>query len=226
MDRVQETKTFTVNGGRGHALEAREENDFYATSPLALRCLFRFFQDKGYKLSQNCLEPACGQGHLSELLKKRYEKVVSTDLINRGYGASGIDFLKTTTFTENDAMLCAGGDFDVITNPPYKYAAEFVNHSLDIMQPGRICAMYLKLIFLEGIGRYNDLFKKRPPKCVIVLPSRIGCCKGGNFTNVDKYGDPFAGSAIAFSWFIWVNGDFSSTTVDWFDPVLRNKLDV
>ena len=226
MDRAQETRTFTVNGLRGHALEARENNDFYATSPLALRCLFRFFRDKDFKLSKNCLEPACGKGHLSELLKKRYENVVSTDLIDRGYGVGGVDFLKSTSFTENGITLTVSNDFDIISNPPFKCSTDFINHALDIMQPGRICAMFMKLAFLEGINRYNDLFKRRPPKCFLVLPSRIGCCKDGEFRNVDKYGDPIAGSAIAFAWYIWINGDFNSTTVEWFNSTLRDKLDV
>lgn len=221
MDRAQETRTFTVNGLTGHGLEEREENDFYATSPLALRCLFKFFQEKRFQLSQNCLEPACGMGHLSDMLKAHYQNVVSTDLIDRGYGVGNVDFLKSTSFTESGFTINAGDDFDIISNPPFKCSTEFINHALDIMAPGKICAMFMKLAFLEGINRYRDLFKTRPPKCFLVLPSRIGCCKGGKFLNVDKYGDPIAGSAIAFAWYIWINGDFSSTTVEWFDPDKR-----
>lgn len=42
---------------------------------------------------------------------------------------------------------------DIITNPPYKYAAEFVQHALDIIDNGQKVAMFLKLTFLEGEKR-------------------------------------------------------------------------
>lgn len=221
MDRAQETRTFTVNGLRGHALEAREENDFYATSPLALRCLLKYFQEKNFQLSKNCLEPACGMGHLSKMLKQHYQNVVSTDLIDRGYGVGGVNFLQSTSFQENGIVLNAGDDFDIISNPPFKISTDFINHALDILAPGKVCAMFMKLAFLEGINRYRDLFKDRPPNLFLVLPSRIGCCKSGQFKDVDKYGDPIAGSAIAFAWYIWIKGISSQTIVDWFDPDKR-----
>lgn len=221
MDRIAETKTFVVSGASGHGIQEREENDFYATSPLALRCLFKFLEEKNIQLSNSVLEPACGMGHLSEKLKEHYATVVSTDLIDRGYGASGIDFLKSTKFEENGNILEAKQDFDIVTNPPYKHATEFVKHSLDVLQPGKICAMYLKLIFLEGISRYKNIFKTNKPKYVLVLPARIGCSKNGNFKGVDKYGDPIDGTAIAFAWFVWINGEHDTTTIEWFDPDKR-----
>lgn len=221
MNRIAETKTFVVNGGIGHCKQEREENDFYATSPLALRCLFKFIDEKHIQLSDSVLEPACGMGHLSEKLKERYKMVVSTDLIDRGYGTFGIDFLKSIKFEENGKILEAKQNFDIVTNPPYKYATEFVNHSLDILQPGRMCAMYLKLTFLEGISRYNLIYKSRKPKYVLISPVRIGCSKNANFKGVDKYGDPIDGTAIAFAWFVWINGEHDTTTIEWFDPAKR-----
>lgn len=42
---------------------------------------------------------------------------------------------------------------DIITNPPYKYALEFVERALESVLPGRKVAMFLKLQFLEGQKR-------------------------------------------------------------------------
>ena len=54
-------------------------------------------------------EPACGDGAISKVLAEAGYQVVSTDLIDRGYGAGGQDFLKS------DKPLAK----NIITNPPY-----------------------------------------------------------------------------------------------------------
>lgn len=61
--------------------EEREENDFYATDPNAVQLLL-------YKenFNKSILEPCCGQGHISETLKNYGYNVISSDIINRGYG--------------------------------------------------------------------------------------------------------------------------------------------
>ena len=79
-------------------------------------------------------------GHLSKRMIELGKKVHSTDLINRGYGIGGVDFLKAT---ENPYEA-------VITNPPYKIALEFIEKALDISDEGTKIAMFLKLTFLEG----------------------------------------------------------------------------
>jgi len=83
--------------------------------------------------------------------------VISTDLVYRGYGWGGIDFLKP------DEKYTAPKQCDIITNPPYKYAKEFVEHALDIIADGYKVAMFLKLQFLEGKAR-KELFSKYPPR--------------------------------------------------------------
>ena len=60
-----------------------KKNDFYATNPHALEIAMPVF--KGI-LHKNVWECACGQGHLSEVLKANKYNVKSTDLIDRGYG--------------------------------------------------------------------------------------------------------------------------------------------
>ena len=62
-------------------------------------------------------------------------------------------------------------DGDILTNPPYKYAKEFIEHAMTIIPDGRKVFMFLKLQFLEGKAR-GELFKKYPPRYVYVSRSR------------------------------------------------------
>ena len=109
-------------GASNHTDKEREHNDYYATEPKALELLLELETFSPY-----VWECACGQGHLSEVLKSHGHKVKSSDIINRGYpGTEILDFLEVK---KQDIKQ----DFsrDIITNPPYKYAKEFVEHALD-----------------------------------------------------------------------------------------------
>lgn len=88
-------------------------------------------------------EVACGEGHLSERLKEYGHEVYSTDLIDRGYGVGGIDFLECPD----------KWDGDILTNPPYKFAQQFVEHGLELVNDDSKVFMFLKLQFLEGKAR-------------------------------------------------------------------------
>lgn len=134
-------------GARNYALNEREQNDYYATEPKALELLL----DKE-TFAPDVWECACGEGHLSKVLSDRGYKVKSTDLIDRGYGEGGIDFLEYDG-THNG---------DIITNPPYKYAKDFVEKALDVIPDGNRVAMFLKLQFLDGKAR-RKMFEKSPP---------------------------------------------------------------
>lgn len=134
-------------GARNYALNEREPNDYYATEPKAIELLL----DKE-TFAPNIWECACGEGHLSKVLSGRGYTVKSTDLIDRGYGKGGVDFLQYTgTFNG-----------DIITNPPYKYAKEFVEKALEVIPDGNRVAMFLKIQFLEGKAR-RKMFDEQPP---------------------------------------------------------------
>ena len=119
-----------------------DPNDYYATDPRAVELLL-----EQEEFSRNIWEPACGEGHLSKVLEEKGHTVLSTDLIDRGYGTRGIDFLTETGMFRGD----------IITNPPYKFAKDFVVKALESVPPGNKVAMFLKLTFLEGISR-RELF--------------------------------------------------------------------
>lgn len=190
--------TYTTIGSSAHALTDRETNDYYATEP---RCIQELYEVMGSQFSNNIWEPACGQLHLSNKLKEICPNINirNSDIIDREVGCEIIDFLK---YDNPDSF-----DGDIITNPPYKYALEFVQKSLETVKFPRFVCMFLKITFLEGQKR-RKFFDKNPPKVVYVYSSRRICAFNGDFDNVDS-------SACCYAWFVWQKGVHSDTILKW-----------
>lgn len=170
----------------------REKLDFYATDKRAIHELLKREQFKSL-----VYEPACGMGHIGKVLEEYGYTVKATDICYRGYGEEReVDF-----FTVQENHL------DIVTNPPYFCADEFLRHALEISGEGVKIAMLFRLAFLEGQKRY-ELFRKYPPKRVYVFSKRLNCAKNGEF---EKY----KSSAIAFAWFIWEVGYKGITELRW-----------
>ena len=184
-------------GASNHTDKERQSEDFYATEPRAAELLLEL-----ENFNENIWECACGEGDLSKVFEKAGHKVLSTDLIDRGYGQGGIDFLQCTEVF----------DGDIITNPPYKYAKEFVEKAIELVPDGHKVAMFLKLQFLEGKAR-RELFEKYPPKTVYVASGRLLCAKNGDFEGMKAGG----GSAVAYCWYVWEKGYKGSVTLKWFN---------
>lgn len=185
-------------GATNHTSEERQVEDYYATDPKAAELLLQL-----EKFSENIWECACGEGHLSKVFEKAGYKVKSTDLIDRGFGETGYDFLNVDN---------THWDGDIITNPPYKFAQEFIQKSLDIIPEGRKVAMFLKVQFLEGKGR-KHMFIANPPKTVYVSSSRLLCAKNAEFDKMIANG----GSAVAYAWYVWEKGFKGTTELKWFN---------
>lgn len=186
--------TFAQLGASSHTEKEREEHDFYATDPVAAEGLLEVLD-----LDKNILEPACGLGHLSEVFKAAGHNVESTDLIDRGYGKGEENFL----------LREEPWDGDIVTNPPYKYAEEFVRKALELVPAGKKVVMFLRIQFLEGQKR-RKLFEDYPPKYVLVASKRIVCAINGDFAAVK-------GSAAAYCWIVWEKGFTGNTQLNWFN---------
>ena len=182
-------------GATSHAIEEREENDYYATSPVAIIELCKVFQ-----FNNKIWEPACGEGHISKELINLGYNVISSDLIDRGYGKSGIDFLSATKKF----------DGDIVTNPPYKLSEGFIKKGLELIDDGKYVAMFMGIQFLEGKKR-KTFFTNNPPKFVYVSSSRVQCSKNGEF---DKYKQK---STRCYAWYIWEKGYKGETILRWFN---------
>ena len=85
--------TFITLGASNHSDKDREKDDFYATDPNTLEIFLEKLKQDNIELHKEIWECACGQGHLSEVLKKHNYDVYSTDKVDRGYGEKQIDFL-------------------------------------------------------------------------------------------------------------------------------------
>lgn len=181
-------------GASNHTEKEREQHDYYATEPKAMELLLAEEQ-----FAPVIWECACGEGHLSKVLEANGYEVISTDLVYRGFGDSEpLDFLKETL---------DNFEGDIITNPPYKYALDFVKKALESVQSGRKVAMFLKLQFLEGKTR-KQFFLDNPPKVVYVSSSRLICAINGEF-------DKISSSAVAYAWFVWEKGFTGDPIIKW-----------
>ncbi len=186
-------------GASNHADNERQNDDYYATDPIAIDKLV-----KAVKLPRYIWECACGERHLSNKLEGLGYIVCSSDMIKRCYCMIELDFLKQQVRPFIERMA-------IVTNPPFKYAKEFVLKALELLDDGELCCMFLKLTFLEGKRRYKDLFSKYPPKKVLVFSERVLCAKNGDFEGMKQGG----GSAVAYAWFIWEKGYNVNTTIEW-----------
>ena len=89
------------------------------------------------------------------------------------------------------------------------YALDFIKHSLELLPDDGLCIMFLKTTFLEGQKRYDELFSKHPPQCVLQFSRRVLCAKNGEFQKMKDGG----GSAVSYAWFVWKKGYYGDFIV-------------
>jgi hypothetical protein len=189
---------YKMLGASNHTEEERQKEDYYATDPIAVELLLDL-----ETFNKDVWECACGEKHMSNVLEKRGFNVRSSDIIKRCDDIEEYDFLKKENIEWNG---------DIITNPPYKYAEEFIYKALQIIPTGNKVAMFLRLQFLEGKKR-KQLFTNFPPSKVLISSSRIICAKNADFEKMKQGG----GSAVAFAWFIWEKGFQGDPIIKWFN---------
>jgi hypothetical protein len=165
-------------------------NNFYPTPPEATRALM----DKEV-FDGTIWEPACGDGAMVRVFEEYgHKNIISTDLIDRGFGISPHDFLTSDLRADN-----------VITNPPFKISEEFVRKAL--ASSTKKVAMLQKIQFLEGQKR-KILFAETPLKAVYVFSKRI------NFYREGQQAD-YSTSMMAFAWYVWEHGYAGEPVIRW-----------
>lgn len=178
----------------------RVQDDYYATPYQATEMLL-----DEVKFIGDFLEPCVGGGHIADIIKKYYpnEYVCGSDLVDRGYPDTlVVDFLNHEFSEKYD---------NIVTNPPYSLAQEFLEKGMKVINPKGKIAMFLKIQFLEGAKR-REMFKEYPPKYIYVFSKRQNPWRNGS--QVDEKGKPWA-STMCFAWFVWEKGFTEEPLVRW-----------
>ena len=195
--------TYNLNGSFKPTMKRfadLEGADFYPTPTWATHALI-----ENEYFSGDIWECACGDGSMSEVLATTGNRVISSDLYDRGYGEIGHDFLKTN-------RKCA----NIITNPPFNSAEGFVAMGLKAAE--KKFALLLRLAFVEGAHRANTIFHVQPPSRIWAFSERItfypkGAVKAGSGTT-------------AYAWFVWNKDHAGSTEMAWLKPGIKARYSV
>jgi hypothetical protein len=165
---------------KAYALAARRD-DLYETPPEAVHALL-----KAERLPLRIWEPACGPGSIVRVLRDAGHIVRATDLVAYGCPDSeaGIDFLMERSAPPGVA---------IVTNPPFKLGAEFVEHGLELCP---VVIALLRLAFLESTRRSRILDRGQLAR-LHVFRNRLPMMHRSGWSG------PKARSSIAFAWFVF-----------------------
>lgn len=182
-------------------VEPKGSLDDFPTPPWATRALVEHVLNEDTR-HMTCLEPACGAGHMAKVLSEYFDHVDASDIAAYGYG-------KTADFLSGDETV---GQYDwIITNPPFSLAERFVDRALDVATRG--VAILVRTVFIESAGRYERLFRKRPPALFAQFVERVPMVKGRL--------DPKASTATGYSWLVWNKNYSAAPQLLWIPPCRR-----
>lgn len=192
--------TYNLNGGFKPTTKRFADisgPDFFPTPAWATHALI------GHeKFDGEIWESACGDGAMSKVLQTTGNPIVSSDLYERGFGESGVDFLNTERTSDN-----------IVTNPPYNCAESFVRAG--VQRANKKFALLLRLAFLEGSNRAKTIFAECPPSRVWVFSERITFYPA----NTEQRGS----GTTAYAWFVWDHASHKGTDLKWIEPGYKKK---
>jgi hypothetical protein len=187
--------------------EPPDSLDHFPTPPWATRALFRHvLPSLGIEQIKIAWEPACAEGLMVEVIGEFVSgQVIASDIFDYGYGQAPIDFLDDDPLARPEW---------IITNPPFNLACEFTLRALDLASEG--VAMLARTTWIESAGRYEELFRDRPPTLYAPFVERVPMVKGR--------WDPKASTATSYAWFVWCKAAFGPSQVLWIPPACRRAL--
>lgn len=198
-DRIRSGKALVIDMAGSRAImasrvEADDSLDYFPTPPWATRALVDLVLFEALSIEVKDLiawEPACGEGHIAEVLTEYFREVIASDIHDYGYGEHVVDFLACEQLARKE-------DADwIITNPPFGDLSEaFLLHALKLANAG--VAIFVRLQWLETNGRYERVFSQFPPTLIAFFAERVNLCKGR--------WDPDGTTATAYIWLVWVKG--------------------
>lgn len=167
----------------------RNKNDLYQTPYSMTR---RLLDNEIFNGS--ILEPACGNGAITKVLFEIYRDVVGQDIEK--------DFLKETTQYDN-----------IITNPPFSLALEFVVKAKQLCKDK--IALLLPITYLNGKKRYEQVWQdKEFPLARVYIFTRYAWLTADDVRDDGKYESHGLNS---LAWFVWQKHYKDQPVIKWID---------
>lgn len=152
----------------------RDKDDFFETPP---ECVVAFQQAEGTKIPLQIWEPACGKGAIVRAMPAR--EWVATDLVERGFGSSRIDFL-----SERHKLADA-----IVTNPPFKLLDQFMLKAIELEVS---YAAFFHPVMAFNTTYWQRIYDLRPPARIYILTWRP-----------DIFGIGQPDQRCSYAWSVW-----------------------
>ena len=176
----------------------RSALDYYATPTNEV---VNILNELNYNFSnQTILEPCVGGGHMMEGIIQYLDtnndscpQIIGTDVQDRGYRSDSVQLLygeELDFLGDNYPIETANV---IIMNPPYATLEPFIIRALEIATDKLIVLCRMQAI--EGVSRYEKIFKDNPPTYIYQYIERIQCWKNGI--------KPSGASAQGYCWLVW-----------------------
>lgn len=176
--------------------EKKSSNDLYTTPVEALNAIWPYLE-KDNVVACNLLEPCSGMHDITEYLTDKGAFVYTNEL----YPVKNYSYDYTLDFLEQNKL----GKYHLIcTNPPYNKAVEFV---LKGFEHAPVQWHFLRMSFLEGQKRYQELFSLGKLSDVYIFTYRVSCPKGVNM-------EPSPNS-VCYAWYRFDKNYCSQPRLHW-----------
>ncbi|MCW5697898.1 MAG: hypothetical protein KIS96_14355 [Bauldia sp.] len=171
--------------------EPADSLDYFPTPPWATRAFAHHvlpIVEERPAETLTAADPACGEGHMALALAESFGFVLASDIFGYGFGHVA-DFLHP----DRDFLAENFAPDWIVTNPPFNLALAFIRQGRRLARRGT--AMLVRLQFLEGEERYEELFCGDPPQLVMVYAERVPMHRGRWVIN--------GTTATAYCWLVW-----------------------
>jgi len=190
--------------------ENKSSSDLYITPKEALDAIWKEIESDITVPFSKILEPCTGLGDIAKYVNDNtdnFTQITTNELypcedeskllVNINYS---YDFLD-----DNTELAEGKGGFDmIIDNPPYNKATEFV---LKGFEYAPIQWHFLRLNFLEGQKRYEQLLSLGKLTDVYIFTYRVSCDKG--------YDREETANSVCYAWFRFDNNYSGSPRLHW-----------
>lgn len=183
--------------------EALDSLDDFPTPRWATRALTEHVLEPDLFRGRSCWEPTCGRGFMAKTLAEYFGHVRSSDIHPYGFG-------EILDFVNDDEAKSRTCDW-IVTNPPFRLAEEFARRAIRQSKIGS--AMLVRTNFIEGVGRFNRLFRDMPPAIVAQFVERVPILRGRV--------DAAASTATGYCWLVWLHEFAEPTRLVWIPPCRR-----